>query len=163
MSQTNGGGGPSPARLPSTAVLFPLPSGSSWEILSDSPPQFHQATHKPKLFQNAFPTAPQTEKKKKKNPWIPFSQNLIMQKKTCAQHNENILLNGVREKWHTQVYASDTPRYRSDVTTGTQPSGHVRKDKLGIMRHEVRKQDLSAWKWKEFLRQPLALHQLSNG
>lgn len=103
------------------------------------------------------------KKKKKKNPWIPFSQNLIMQKKTCAQHNENILLNGVREKWHTQVYASDTPRYRSDVTTGTQPSGHVRKDKLGIMRHEVRKQDLSAWKWKEFLRQPLALHQLSNG
>lgn len=64
----HGGGGPSPARLPSTAVIFPLPSGSSWGILSDSPPQFHQATHKPKLFQNAFPTAPQTEKKKKKIP-----------------------------------------------------------------------------------------------
>ena len=74
-----------------------------------------------------------------------------MQKKSCVQHNENILLMEYVRK-HTCMYASDTPRYRSDVTTGTQSSGHVRKDKFGIMRHNVRKQNLSVCKWKEFLR-----------
>jgi len=50
------------------------------------------------------------------------------------------------------VYASDTPKYRRDVTTGTQSSGCVRKDRFGIIGHDVRKQNLSVCKWKEFLR-----------
>jgi len=57
-----------------------LPSGSFWEILSDSPPQFHQATHKPKFSQNAFQTGPQTEKKKK-------SLNSILTKHYNAEEN----------------------------------------------------------------------------
>lgn len=74
-----------------------------------------------------------------------------MQKKSCAQHDENILLIEYMRK-HAHVDASDTPRYRSDVTTGAQSSGCVRKDKFGITRHDIKKQNLSVCKWKEFLR-----------
>lgn len=54
MSWIRGEGGLSPLRLPSTALIFPLPSGSSWEILSVSTrvPSSHPLTQ---TFPGYFP------------------------------------------------------------------------------------------------------------